>query len=119
MRTNQLRLVTFEQAKRLKQVGFDWENYRTYEFNGEVAVPISEYNYNNSDNRISAPTVALALKWFRDEKGFDYSIIKGRLSFEYSYSLLNGKQGKLHIRGYEAAESALLDELLTILEKEG
>ena len=123
----QLQLVSFEQAKRLKELGFDWKTYRTYKFNGEAAVPISEQNYNKLDNRISAPTIALALKWFRDEKDLlsDVCLI---ITSRYSYSIIknDGEDFIISIDNndntnyptYEAAESALLDVLLTLLEKE-
>jgi hypothetical protein len=114
----ELQLVTFEQAKRLKAAGFDWETIHLYFEDGSLNFTINDENHNNDDFAFSAPTVPLALKWFRDVQGFDYSIIKGRLPFEYSYTLLNGGQGKLHIKGYEAAESSLLYELLTLIEKE-
>jgi hypothetical protein len=50
--------------------------------------------------------------------GFDYSIVKEISPYTYSYRLLHNTQGRFYNKGYEAAESALLDELLTILEKE-
>jgi hypothetical protein len=67
---------------------------------------VFEHNHNGKEGYFSVPPVALALKWMMDEKGFDYSIFKER------YMPLNNTQG------YDAAESALLDELLTILGKE-
>jgi len=118
MKTNELQLVTFEQAKRLKTVGFDWYKVEYYyKDNKKLNYAISNIQYNLLSDSYLAPSVALALKWFRDVEGFDYSIIKGRLPFEYSYSLLNGSIGMLHIKTYEAAESALLDELLTLKER--
>jgi hypothetical protein len=136
MNTKQLQLVTFEQAKRLKQLGFDWNvgyfynpaskqlkpNFIIRAEEGEFLTAdyfLVDNNYDRKHPKISAPSVALALKWMRDEKGFDYSITNERLYNEYGYSLLNGTTGRLHIKGgYEAAENALLDELLTILEEE-
>lgn len=84
---NQLQLVTFEQAKRLKAAGFDWETLRYFHADGEFLdddADKSEYNWNSSDVKTltwlihgdnhpdeadvcSAPTVALALKWMRDK----------------------------------------------------
>jgi hypothetical protein len=112
---NQLQLVSFEQAKRLKEAGFDWDVHIAY-FNN---TPMSGafMNRNVIPDHYSAPAVALALKWFRDVKGFDYSIIKGMIPFEYSYTLLNGLYGKFYIKGCEATENALLDKLLTLIEK--
>jgi hypothetical protein len=136
MNTKQLQLVTFEQAKILKALGFNWNVGYFYNATSKQLKPnfigatqkgeflttdnfLVDNNYSRKFPKISAPSVALALKWMRDEKGFDYSITKGRRYNEYGYSLLNGTTGRLHINGdYEAAELALLDELLTVLEKE-
>jgi hypothetical protein len=126
METKQLQLVTFEQAKRLKELGFDWETtyyyrkwYGDYQLREDHSSNFNgwEETVDPKEKLMSAPTVALALKWFRDEKGFDYSIIKGRLPFEYSYTFLNGARGRLHFKSYETTERALLDELLNILEE--
>ena len=122
MNEKQLPLVSFVQAKRLKAEGFDWGTSKCYET--KKPDKLKNYaamlyaNYDLRGTIIPAPTVALALKWFRDMKGFDYSIIKGRLPFEYSFSLLNGTVGKLCLPTYEAAESALLNELLKLNENE-
>ncbi|MCL2290851.1 MAG: hypothetical protein FWC34_09165 [Bacteroidetes bacterium] len=106
---NRLQLVTEEQFKRLKKLGFDWywalESIR--------------------------PTVALALKWIRDEKEIKNSVTffdvvsptymgryqvpqvtdvgERRLKPRTSYDAASSSD-------YESAESALLDELLAILE---
>ncbi|MDR1339470.1 MAG: hypothetical protein LBK58_05405, partial [Prevotellaceae bacterium] len=86
-----------------------------------------EWNDGAEKEWISAPSVPLALKWFRDEKN-----LKNEVRFYYcsdSYEtyyyqgFLDCKNYKQllstpHFDTYEAAESALLDELLTVLEKE-
>jgi len=140
MNTQQLQLVTFEQAKRLKQLGFNWEingYYSEYYDNSGKLIDWNLQNYNRMvryrDGYFSAPTVALALKWMRDVKGINNAVNffdvvtpkyegcyqvpritdvgERRLQPRTHYSVLTSKY-------YEAAESALLDELLTILEKE-
>jgi hypothetical protein len=118
MNTHQLQLVSFEQAKRLKKLGFDWNPEYMYDYYLNEPRIITIDDFYNPEYVISAPSVALALKWMRDKKGFSYSIVKDKLPLEYSIHLLNGTHGRFHIEGYEAAENYLLDELLTILEKE-
>jgi hypothetical protein len=120
MNTKQLALVTFEQAKRLEALGFNWINkYAPIPWYDSKGLSQTDNFYPYSEEYFTVPSVALALKWMRDKKGFDYSIRKGRLYNEYGYLLLNGARGRFHIKGgYEAAENALLDELLTILGKE-
>jgi len=135
MQEKQLQLVNYEQAKKLKskEIGFDWvckTHFRKgwNELNGVLFV-CDGCPYKNCEECIPAPTVALALKWFRDVKGianrvcYEYdhfceiSSIKGKLSYFYS----NSKQGCIGecFDTYEAAESALLDALLGYCEKEG
>jgi hypothetical protein len=106
METKQLRLVTFEQAKRLKALGFNWE------------VSVQDIFYLN----IKQPTIALALKWIRDKKEIVCIIDYIHTSDKY-YGYYRSKTGKYYygttsiFDTYEAVEDKLLDELLTVLEK--
>jgi hypothetical protein len=138
MKTKQLQIVTLEQAKRLRELGFVWETDRYYALitdyhnqweEGEI---YKNSCINDTPDVACAPTVSLALKWFRDEKGFhsavsfsderiqvytgryqvprivkvnDWEILYPRTTYEAH-----------HWHSYEAAESALLDNLLAILE---
>ena len=139
MNSQQLQLVNFEQAKRLKQLGFDWGTKDYYNnpipsctkkglnYNKMLYLPHYRFGgmeYNNGDS-ISAPTVPLALKWFRDVKMIGCSVTQviliGKKSKEYtfSYNKTYGCDYCTHdFDTYESAESALLDELLTLIEKE-
>lgn len=118
MNNKQLQLVTYEQAKKLKAAGFDWPcEYAYHEDGGFCAVgkcdAWNHYGRENSSlpNGYSAPTVALALKWLRDVKGLHGAIARN----------FNGNwhhMGKGDSDTYESAESALLDEILKLLENE-
>jgi hypothetical protein len=135
METKELRLVTHEQAERLKRLGFDWETRDMYWGNGDFGNNIGLFNHNqegayDDEGVVSAPAVALALKWIRDEKeircGIDVraSFEGGRINIFYcgkfaqyvSYGLAWTETNRKD--SYPKAESALLDELLTVLEKE-
>ena len=107
MNTKQLQLVTFEQEAKLKALGFDWIPKFTRQL----------------------PAVALALKWLRDVKNIQSDvnyieiarlspkiIYKGRYQNNVLYEYIEKFTNSFDT--YEAAESALLDELLTVLEKE-
>ena len=172
MQEKQLALVTYEQAKKLKELGFDWlENgssvlFKTWDSSSSIkidAIPCWEYTfirevnsntYNNkinskcqdvvivNDNAVSGlgdnnrflktdihliiPTVALALKWFREVMGIQYTIefIEGSGQYEcyvykeFTFIKHNGNLG-ISKNAYEAAESALLDALLEYCEQEG
>ena len=126
MNEQKLQLVTFEQAKRLKQLGYDWECYSRYWYDGELREEIHKSNWNdeekNDHSYISAPAVALALKWIRDIKNIPYHIITNinedgnLLDYEFHYSWYTVYTGFYFT--YEAAERDLLDELLKFLENQ-
>jgi hypothetical protein len=125
MNTKQLQIVTYEQAKRLKQLGFDWKvnHFISHEDmnpdgeHSEIKLGDRLFDYNHFSDTFSAPTVALALKWIRDEKGIKYTLV-GYMQFgEGCYIHSIDWQNDRH-KTYEAAEKTLLDALLTVLEKE-
>jgi hypothetical protein len=122
MKEKQLQLVTFEQAKRLKKAGFNWSTAEFYRPDGTADIYV-HWNYNDR-GYFSAPSVALALKWFRDEKAYRVSVMdtrEGKFGYrifikyhteydiEYQYSITNYDT-------FDAVESALLDELLRLVE---
>ena len=98
-KTNELSLVSFSQAERLAKAGFDWpvRMYYSYEEdrpeNHEENPREGDYcSVNHLNGAYSAPTVALALKWWWDVYGATCN--------------------------HEARQSALLDEFLKLSEKE-
>jgi len=129
----ELQIVSFEQAKLLKDLGFDWRVNSLYVLNNSSKEIIlqkdrvfNQWNINCSiENTIntlySAPTVPLALKWCRDVKEvFCWITRENHYCYEGGYSihtedyLSNTKCSD----SYEEAEIALLDEILEILLKE-
>jgi hypothetical protein len=81
-------------------------------------------DWNKGSNFFSALTVALALKWVRDVKKifscvyFDLtSFRKGYFGSLYKFDDKTTIQRTKTLSTYESAESALLDELLTLLER--
>jgi hypothetical protein len=111
MKEKQLSLVSYEQAKRLDAIDFDY--------------PALDWYY-TLGGRFSAPTLALALKWARDEKGLYFGIspfYDGILGYYRGYEAIYPLNDNMPVFNdvfdeYESAESALLDELLNILERE-
>ena len=71
---NQLQLVTFKQAKQLKELGFDWQ-CTAYYHKGILKNYSFEGINNISKETAAAPTVSLALKWIRDVKMKPCSIL--------------------------------------------
>jgi hypothetical protein len=119
MKEKELQLVSFEQAKRLEELGFDWlhcdATHKWYypEPDGNILVMDTPF----TDRSVAAPSVALALKWIRDVKN-QTTIVSYDYYCNVYYYLHNGNSASGEFYTYEAAESELLDELLTILEKE-
>jgi hypothetical protein len=126
MDTKQLQLVTQRQAQRLKAAGFDWDC--GYHYRGENRLkdypPLS--NKELAENSFSAPTVALALEWVRENW-----LLADWLDFSGEYdedgeplfyrNYLFGKELRKTSKKAmprKSIESALLDELLNVLEKE-
>ena len=122
MDNKQLKMVTFKQAKFLKDLGFDWECRIMYDCDGILQYESVFSNWNKGSNFFSAPTVALTLKWFRDVKKtvctVDFNYYQNSVyKTEYYASIgLNNNDHHWYSENYdtyEDAESALLDELLT------
>ena len=125
-----LQIVTFDQAKRLKAAGFGWKTHDYYmrpKFKKEWMIQESMFldDYNRDDEnhhpRISAPAVALALRWARDVKGIlDFTFEDFRLSLSLRGAVVSSPNVKSEISNlkYELAESALLDAVLDEIERE-
>jgi hypothetical protein len=125
----QLPLVTFEQARKLKVLGFYWEVPDFYYLTGTLVRrnEIDNHNHKRFDNEcVSAPTVALAFEWIRKNWLLvDWLDFSGEIN-EYGEPLFYSNYffGKEPRKTSKEAmprkkiESKLLDELLTLLEKE-
>ena len=140
----QLQLANASQSIRLKNAGFDWKTNHYYLLTGDGKYELNRtlecLNHNGVDTkfeRFSAPTIALALKWFRDVKNIVSSIYLGNCCYIYQYVFKDNSKAqnaanittkKYQTCGrecyyqtdnptYEEAEIPLLDELLTILEE--
>jgi hypothetical protein len=121
-----LQFCSFEQAKALKRLGFDWEcndaywwanYYNKLRFHYQLALK----NWNKINDWFSAPSIALALKWMREVKIL-HGYTKETDRFHKFIYYVSG-QGEWIIEPifdtYEQAESALLDELIKLCEEGG
>jgi hypothetical protein len=76
----QLQLVTYEQAKKLKELGFDWKCSYYKDEHGKLYYSKEPMDFNNFKHPvynsiyISNPQLAFALEWFRDVKR-DHSFV--------------------------------------------
>lgn len=117
------KLVTFEQAKKLKEFGYD-EKVCDFYMNEDLEDSEKLINFNGSgcSNVFSAPKCSSALDWIREEKrvicavdvdyfdGWYYTgkyLDKSKIDFQYTNSFDD----------HYNAESALLDGVLEYLEK--
>jgi hypothetical protein len=123
----QLQLVNKEQAKKLREAGFNWDTYN-YNYSAENIDHLETSNYlanwNSGKLFISVPTVALALQWFRVVKGIQNGVIffesKNRILYYGKYQNTGlGITEKVtqSFDAYPPTESALLDELLEKIKK--
>lgn len=130
--------VTFEQANRLRTIGFDWNCDKAFDENGE------EVNWTTKQFYCWKPTIALAFKFFKDrfgiipsfhgrhmgENGVAYSVAYILVKTASPYSDLSDylsqkyeeDDGVLKMRrkntfaDYDTAEVIALDTLLNFLE---
>ena len=117
----ELQKVNYEQARRLRAAGFDWKCDYYYPANsGEIVIFRNIVNDSGDDRYFTAPTVALVLKWMRDVKGI-VNIVGYHDGWYGAFQTGTHYFTEWHetdrYGAYEAAESALLDELLSLLEK--
>jgi hypothetical protein len=130
-----LQLVTKIQAERLAKIGFDWEAFCFYKSDTEELREAGLNNWNKPiyNGCISAPTVALALKWIRDVKGIHNAVsffdaVSPCYVGRYQVSKIIDVKDRIleprkvyeakDCKTYESAEGELLTELLNILDNE-
>jgi hypothetical protein len=120
MNKTELQLVSFEQAKRLKTLGFCWETDHYFHENiSEKVILRALYGekYHYCESHCFIPSIALALQWIRDERDIPCGVTVGMRKKIFASYYYKGKLVKLsNFDSFENAESALLDELLRILE---
>jgi hypothetical protein len=117
--------VTFEQAKRLKALGFDWINgYAPIPWYDSKGILHTDNFYTYGEEYFTVPTVDLVLQYFEQEKG-----IKNSIELVYQFDGIWGYKWKYIVSGdcnasngtfetLQSTKNALLDELLTVFEEE-
>jgi hypothetical protein len=124
-----LQLVSYEQARKLKEIGFNWATQHYYTKHGNWSHDMGKWiDYNKEKNYYSCPTVALALKWFREvheiDCGLEFKLDDDTDTWFYvvwyadrNTKILNSSLG-MEFGDYEEAESALLDALIKYVEED-
>lgn len=121
------KIVTFEQAKRLKKLGFNKECDDIYWTDGskDLEEGYGKFDWNNQSEEpcISAPSVHEALDWIREEKRIACATL---LAVTMNGDFIGYKGVYIDDRNtiytdlhhtHPLASSALLDAVLTYLEK--
>jgi hypothetical protein len=125
MKNQELQTVSFEQAMRLKELGFDWETEKFYIAIDEYKVAYPFYvrlksfgympqSWNTSKiasykDLISAPTVSHALKWFRDVKKINAFVMYDDQCKTWFWCIKSEK--RCPCKTFEQAETKLLTYL--------
>ena len=116
--------VSFEVARLLKEVGFDWE-IKTFYFMGQIGETMlgDAKNHNFSNQFISAPTLDVAQRWLRETYHLHITIFSSsqeswmfRITKPHE-KLENGVYGEDFYTYEEAQEAGIKKALELILEK--
>ncbi len=123
---NQLPLVTLNQAKALREIGFDWETTDHF-VDEDPRFSLYHRDYNSGVEKwVSRPSISLALQFMREVKGIHgYPFPDEKLwhEFKWCYEIVYLKDecassGKFSgFKDFNDASSDLLDEILKIVTK--
>lgn len=130
MSNRHLPIVTFEQAKKLKDAGFDWPTRSYFPQNSRCVVVDDIESTNKAVGIYPAPTVAVALKWMRDVHNLSGEIIATASGWQWQAckacryltggstikdSDFSGPNDSGAWYVYEDCEKSCVDELLKIV----
>jgi len=125
MGNDELQRVTFDQGKSLKAIGFNLKGRTHFHADGKLFQwSLSKENHNSHPDEVSAPTVALALKWAWDVHRVyvQMIIMDPEWEFYFGWRLsrlgieVTGRGGKFH-RTQEGAQSEALDAAIREIKK--
>lgn len=125
----QLPRLTFEQSKRAYSLGFDWRTKaryfekedNTFEFYEDAQYVFDRMGVYEYLDDYSAPENATFLQWARDVMGVHGWTEPNGIKWRYCWhGVADGwnMKGRFEFETYLEAESALIDELLTVLEND-
>jgi len=74
MINTKLQIVAKEQAVKLRQLGFDWQTEYLFHTKSKEPFPSNGMGVYHKDTYFYAPTVALAMRWIREEKRINIDV---------------------------------------------
>lgn len=120
--------VTYAQARKLKDLGFDWMCRRVYTFDEEESLVYEANNLweNNArlgNNEYAASTQAAVCRWLREQIGSSIIILPAGNAHQYKAEVCNTWHMEwdcIPVEGqfesYEEATSAAIDYVLEIMK---
>ena len=116
--------VTYDQAVKLKELGFDWEcNHSYYGRRSKSLIGFCTYhdfNKNGGPNECSAPTLAQAQKWLREVK--ETEIIVNFVNVGIYDYIIYGKyvniNSETYFNFYEQALSTGINRAIELLKQQ-
>ena len=116
--------ISFEQAVKLKELGFDWETYDYYygkDRKFHQSIPL-DHNGNDGGRKecCSAPTLAFAQKWLREKHCLSVEPICNMVR-QWNVNVCEidnfgiAVYSKMNLETYESALSAGIDAALRLL----
>lgn len=83
--------VTLEQAKKLKELGFDWESNHYYRLDASIHKQTKSdyFNFNHIPYLISAPTLSQAQKWLYNHFGLWIEVFYEVKKKSFEYTIFN------------------------------
>lgn len=104
--------VSFETAKLLKEKGFDESLHYVYQPNTKTPIYVTTpKNFNGGENRYSAPTLQMAMKWLREVHKIFIRVIQSHIEYcacEIYYGIVNYYNFRESFASYEEACEAAI-----------
>jgi hypothetical protein len=115
---------TYEQARALKELGFDEPCIAGYQLRlatlfSEIPHTMNGNIHKNSEGITTAPLYQQAFRWFRDKHkvgGEIFSQLRPNNNFKYGFRISGSDTISDGFKTYDEAESACLDKLIEIIK---
>lgn len=115
-----LKLVSFETAKKLKEVGFPWYSHKPIFDNGKLIKSGRSFSMGCASDYgtrfIPAPTLALVQMWLREKFDIHVFCVTDTSSSNGYYYVLEGENGLNYNLPYDEALEAGINEAIKLIK---